>query len=350
MTRTSTARTARPTVCLALPSGKRKGLFRAAAWERLRDLAEVLGPYPGNTPPAEDAARADVLAGPGGVKLDAAGIAELDRLRWVAGLAGSAPKLDYAAAWSRGVVVSRCGPAFAHSVAEMALGMYICLARDLLEHNRALHTADGWEGTPKEENRQASYRTIGIVGLGSLGQEFARMVRVLEPSRLLAHDPFARPEVAADLGVQLVPLDELLRTCDVVVVMAASTPENRKVIGAAALDLLRPGALFINVSRSHLVDYAALAERLGDPARRLKAALDVFDVEPLPPAGQDRVAAALRGLDNVLLTPHRAGGTREAYLRIGDEFVIDIERYVRGEPPETDRIVDEAVARRQGVL
>src|SRR5206468_2935171 len=124
-----------------------------------------------------------VLAGPGSVKLDAAGLAALPRVRWVAGLAGSAPRLDYPAAWARGIVVSRCGPAFAHSVAEMALGMYLCLARDLLTHNRALHTDGGWEGLPKEENRQASYRSVGIVGLGSLGQEFARMVRVLEPSR-----------------------------------------------------------------------------------------------------------------------------------------------------------------------
>jgi phosphoglycerate dehydrogenase-like enzyme len=82
----------------------------------------------------------------------------------------------------------------------------------------------------------------------------------------------------------------------------------------------------------------------------LKAALDVFDVEPLPPSAEDPVAAALRSLDNVLLTPHRAGGTCEAYLRIGDEFVVDLEHYARGEPPETERIVDEAVARRQGVF
>jgi phosphoglycerate dehydrogenase-like enzyme len=244
----------RPAICLALPSGKGEGLFTASSWARLRDLAEVFGPYPGSAPPAEDAARADVLAGPGGVTLDAAGLTALPRQRWVAGLAGSAPRLDYRAASARGITISRSGPAFAHSVAEMALGLYLCLARDLLEHNRALHSEDGWEGRPKEANRQASYRTVGIVGLGSLGQEFARMVRVLEPAHLLAHDPFARPQVAAGLGVTLVALDELLRSCDVVVVTAASTPANRRMIGARELDLLRPGALFINVSRSHLVD------------------------------------------------------------------------------------------------
>jgi phosphoglycerate dehydrogenase-like enzyme len=283
------SRLARPTVCLALPPGKRDDLFAAGAWARLGELTEVLGPYPGGVPPPEDAVRAEVLAGPGGVVLDAAGFGALPRLRWVAGLAGSAPRLDYRTAFARGVVVSRCGPAFAHSVAELALALYLCLARDLLEHNRALHTADGWEGPPKEANRQASYRAVGIVGLGSLGQEFARLVRILEPPRLLAHDPFARPEVAAALGVELVPLDELLRNSDVVVVMAASTPENRKAIGARELDLLPPGALFINVSRAHLVDYAALAERLRDPARRLRAALDVFDVaSPSPRPGTTR--------------------------------------------------------------
>ena len=130
----------------------------------------------------------------------------------------------------------------------------------------------------------------------------------------------------------IVPLDELLRNSDVVVVMAASTPENRKAIGARELDLLPPGALFINVSRAHLVDYAALAERLRDPARRLRAALDVFDVEPLPAAGDDPVAAALRGLDNVLLTPHIAGALGSERERLGALFVDEVERFIAGRP------------------
>jgi phosphoglycerate dehydrogenase-like enzyme len=149
-------------------------------------------------------------------------------------------------------------------------------------------------------------RTLGIVGAGSIGRETLRMARVLD-LRLLAADPYAEPAEIAALGATLVPLDALLAEADFVCVTCALTPETRHLIDARALARMPRSAYLINVARGPIVDEAALYAALAG-GRLAGAALDVFEVEPVPP---DRQLA----LPNVIVTPHALCWTTSASRR-----------------------------------
>ena len=336
----------RPRVLAQLSRARFEQIFAPAARERLHALAEVIGPFDAAEGAAEGAARlaeADVLligslpAGASSLRLDRETLERAARLRWIADTSGGPRPLHYPTAFARGILLTDCRRAFSRSVAEMALALYLAVMRDVVVHDRALHSPDATEGVPKTQNRDASFRTLGFVGFGGIAQMLARFLAPFEP-RLLAHDPFVPAHVFAEHGAQAVPLPEVFRSSDAVFIMAMPDPENKRLVGATELDLLRPDSVLLVISRSHLVDEAALVERLR--AGKFRAAMDVFDTEPLP-AGHP-----YRSLPNVVLTPHRAGGTREAYWRIGQAVVDDLERFLASQPPAHNAVVDEATVRR----
>jgi len=207
-------------------------------------------------------------------------------------------------------------------------------------HDRALHTDAGVEGVARADNREASHRRLGLLGFGGIGQMLAELLAPLQPE-LLVHDPYLPAEVTAAAGARSVELEELFDLSDAVFVLARPNPHNRRLIVRALLDRLRPGAALIVVSRFWLVDEEALIERLqkGD----IRAGLDVFEDEPL------RAGHPFRAMQNVSLTPHRAGGTVESFWRIGQHFVDDVERFAAGLPPLAMAVVDPEVVRRQGL-
>ena len=137
-------------------------------------------------------------------------------------------------------------------------------------------------------------------------------------------DPLLTDAEAAALGVRRTDLDTLLRTARVVVLHAPVLPETRHLIGARELALMPDGASLVNTARSWLVDETALLAELR--TGRLDAAIDVYDAEPLP------ADHPLRGLRNVLLTPHEAAGTVEGWRRQGDIVLAEIARYRSGRP------------------
>jgi phosphoglycerate dehydrogenase-like enzyme len=330
-------------IVLQLPRARYAQIFAPPVRERLASLAEVIGPFDG-----DDARRltprlpeADILFLQGAVEVDGATLAKAPHLRWISETSGGPPRIDYRVAFERGITVTDCRHAFGRSVAEMSLALYLAVARDVVAHDRALHTPADVEGRSKEQNWDASFRTLGLVGFGGLSRALLPFLAPLEP-RLLAYDPFVPPDILTAAGVEPVGLQDLFRTCDAVFVLAMPTPENRALIGASELDLLKPDGILLVISRSWLVDEVALVERLR--AGRFRAALDVFDVEPLP-AGHP-----YRSLPNTVLTPHRAGGTREAYWRIGQALVDDLERFIAGSPPIHTTPVDADTARRLGRL
>jgi phosphoglycerate dehydrogenase-like enzyme len=141
---------------------------------------------------------------------------------------------------------------------------------------------------------------------------------------VLVADPYLSDAEAVTLGVERVSLHELLARSTVVSLHAPVLPETVAMIGARELALLPDGALLVNTARSALVDEAALLAALR--TGRIDAALDVFDVEPLP------VDHPLRRLPNVLLTPHEAAGTVESRRRAGAIVVAEIDRFQRGRP------------------
>jgi phosphoglycerate dehydrogenase-like enzyme len=316
-------------------------LFDAAADARLRRLAEVLGPFPESeaAPPAPELAQADVLWCPGSTRLPRSVLEGAPRLRWIGDTSGGPPHLDYRYAAQRGLVVTDCRRAFAPAVGEMALALYLAVVRDVVVHDRALHTPERTEGAAKAANREASGRTIGLVGYGGIARALHRFLAPFEP-RLLVHDPYAPEAEIRAAGGEPAALPDVLRRSEAIFLMAVPTHENRALLGAAELDLIRPDAVLLVISRSHLVDEAALLERLR--ANRFRAAMDVFDAEPLP------ARHPYRSLPNVVLTPHRAGGTIESYRRIGRHLVNDLERFRNGAPPEENSLVTADAARLQG--
>ena len=248
------------------------------------------------------------------------------RLRAIVNVEGNfLPNVDYGAALDRGIHVLNASPAFARPVAELALGMAIDLARGISAADRAMRA--GTESYGLESNAAAfllSGQPVGIVGFGDLWRELHRLLAPFGcPTKV--YDPWLPDVLIEHVGAAPAALDDLLATSRVVFVFAAVTSENEGLLGRAELERMRPDAILLLMSRAGVVDFAALTELVR--AGRLRAATDVFPDEPVAPGDP------LRELDGVLLSPHRAGGMREAFLQIGRLAVADLELILAGLPP-----------------
>jgi phosphoglycerate dehydrogenase-like enzyme len=262
----------------------------------------------------------------GQTDLPAERLARAPDLRAVVNVEGNfLPNVDYAAARARGIHVLCASPAFATPVAEAALGMAIDLARGIGAADRAMRA--GTESYGLESNAGAFLlhgSPVGIVGFGDLGRALRRLL-VPFACPVLVHDPWL-PEVAVRReGAEPASLDRVLEGSRVVFVFASATSDNAQFIGARELGLIPAGGVLLLMSRAGVVDFDALLLAVGQG--RLRAAVDVFPEEPLPP---DHPA---RSLDGLLLSPHRAGGMPEAFLEIGRLAVADLELVLRGLPP-----------------
>jgi phosphoglycerate dehydrogenase-like enzyme len=248
------------------------------------------------------------------------------KLRAVINVEGNfLPNVDYAAARARGIHILVASPAFATPVAEAALGMAIDLARGIGRADRAMRA--GTETYGLESNAGAfllSGSPVGIVGFGDLGRALRRLL-VPFGGRVRVYDPWL-PDVAIRReGAEPSTLDDLLTASRVVFVLAAATSDNAHLLGERELRLIPDGGALLLMSRAAVVDFDALVRVVREG--RLRAAVDVFPEEPLPP---DHPA---RALDGLLLSPHRTGGMPEAFLEIGRLAVADLELVLRGLPP-----------------
>jgi phosphoglycerate dehydrogenase-like enzyme len=261
------------------------------------------------------------------------------RLRAIVNVEGNfLPNVDYGAALDRGVHVLNASPAFALPVAEAALAMALDLARGISAADRAMRA--GTETYGLESNDDAFLLTgapVGIIGFGDLGRELHRL---LAPFRTPAkvYDPWVPDLVIEGAGAQPAGLDEVLSTSRVIFVFASVTSENEGFLSREKLARIAPGSVLLVMSRAGVVDFDALVEMVAEG--RFKAATDVFPEEPV--RRDDRV----RQVDGMLLSSHRAGGMREAFLQIGRLVVADLELILRGLPPQAcKRAERETVAR-----
>jgi D-3-phosphoglycerate dehydrogenase len=227
--------------------------------------------------------------------------------------------IDVDAASAAGVLVTRAGPGFVQSVAELALGYMVDLSRGV---SRA--TAD-YHSERKPEiimGRQLAGSSLGIIGYGSIGRYLADIAKVLGMEILIA-DPFAS---VSEQCLQHVPLDDLLARADFVVCLAVANEQTENLIGQAALARMQKHAFFINLSRGNLVDEAALSAALREH-RIAGAAMDVgraLDQMPSP---------ELTKLPNVIATPHIGGLTPPAIESQSLETVRQVEKIIAGEAP-----------------
>lgn len=230
--------------------------------------------------------------------------------------------IDVKAAVEKGVQVVNTPRAPTTSVAELAMGFMLALARGIVRLDKATKAGTWRKG---EMGVELSGKVLGLVGLGSIGSEVARLAKGFG-MKVQAYDPYAPREHANQLGVKLVELEELLRTSDFISIHVPLTPETRGLIGKEKLDLVKPGAFLINTARGGIVDEAALYEAL-KTGKLAGAALDVFEKEPPPPDHP------LFTLDNFVATPHIGGSTDGAQLRIALTMAEDLLRVIKGEKP-----------------
>jgi D-3-phosphoglycerate dehydrogenase/(S)-sulfolactate dehydrogenase len=230
--------------------------------------------------------------------------------------------IDTKAATARGVIVTTTPGVNSHAVADFAMALIICCARRLPENLAEVRTG-GWT---RHEGMDLAGKTLGVVGLGTIGKAVARRAAAFE-MRLLAHDVVQDGPFAEGHGVTYVSLEDLLRRCDFVTLHCFLSDTSRHIINAERLALMKRTAFLINTARGGLVDTAALCRAL-ESRQIAGAALDVVEEEPLP------AASPLRALDNVYLTPHVAGSTTDARRRSGTTAAENLIRALSGERPE----------------
>ena len=249
------------------------------------------------------------------------------RLRLIQKVGAGYDRIDVAAATARGIPVAVTPGANAITVAEHALGLMLTLARDF-DSQRARMVRGEWHDYIRLVHTVELFgATLGIVGLGAIGQEIARRAAGFG-MRLIACSRSPKPDLERELGIERVALPDLLRQSDFVILACPLTPETRGLIDAAALAQMKPSAYLINIARGPVIDEPALIEALR--AHRIAGAgLDVFATEPVLPDHP------LLSLPNVVATPHVGGLSVGAQRRIWQTIADNLDRVERGARPRS---------------
>ncbi len=268
---------------------------------------------------------ADALIVRNQTRVDGALVENARNLKVVGRVGVGLDNLELSALRSRGVTVTWAPGTNAVSVAEYVMGVILDFSRSFARASAALHQGR-WD-------RQAAIgtelygKTLGIVGLGDIGSRLARRAGAFG-MYMLASDPVVHASSFAvqEYGLELTTLETLLERADFVSLHAPLLPSTKNMMNAAAFARMKPGSFLINTARGALVDETALADALRE-GRLAGAALDVRVLEP-PPENDP-----LRGLDNLILTPHIAGVTEESNRRASLHVAEDVRRVLAGEKP-----------------
>jgi D-3-phosphoglycerate dehydrogenase len=266
---------------------------------------------------ATDLSDADALIVRSATKVTASLIAAAPRLRVIARAGTGVDNVDVPAASARGIVVMNAPGANSVSVAELAMALILALARHVPAADAAMKQGK-WE-KKKFLGEEIRDKTLGLVGLGRIGQEVARRASAFG-MRIVAHDPFISEQAAAGLGVDLVSMDDLFARADYVSLHMPSTPQTRNLINADRLARAKKGLRIVNTARGDLVDETALADAI-EAGQVAGAALDVFVREPT-------VDHRLETLPQVIATPHIAASTREGQELVGVETAAAVRDFL----------------------
>lgn len=254
--------------------------------------------------------------------IDRSVIAAADCLRVIARYGVGVDAVDLDVASEKGIVVTNVPGANSVSVAELAIGLLLSLARNIPAAGQATRTG-AW---PRLSGTSLKGKVVGLLGFGSIGQEVARRLAGFDCT-ILAYDPCLDGVKAAALGVTAGPREELLQRADFLSLHCPLNEETRGLVDAAFLDKMKPGAYLVNTARGELVDELALLAALKSGQLR-GAALDVFSQQP-PEADNPLLA-----LPQVLASPHMGAHTDEAMNAMGWGALNACLAVLRGEEPE----------------
>jgi D-3-phosphoglycerate dehydrogenase/microcystin synthetase protein McyI len=303
-------------------------MYHPDAEERLRASVpvEIL-----ESPTAESIAGALRSAGGAFVrypnKLPGTALAGAQHLRVISTSGRGTDAVDIAAASARGIAVVN-NPAFGTvPVAEHAVGAMIALAKNMLPFDRLTHAGEGWPAQKRLRRTELRGKTLGLVGLGNIGEEVARICAAAFRMRVLAYDPYVPAEKASAVGAEPVSdLSRIWRESDFVSMHPELNGETRGMVGERELRAMRKHAFLVNTARGPIVSAQALARALRE-GWIAGAALDVYEDEPV---GRD---SPLAGLENLILSPHIAGLTDEALRGMAFSAAEQILQALRGERP-----------------
>jgi D-3-phosphoglycerate dehydrogenase len=239
---------------------------------------------------------------------DAKLLARAPNLLAVCSLGAGYDVIDVDACTAAGVLVCNQSGANKEAVAEHAVGLMLALSKKIMETDRAIRRHNDVERF-RYVGTELLGKTIGVIGLGNIGSRVAEICRSAFRMAVLAYDPYLSRETIAARHAEKAELEDILRRADYVTLHCPRTDETLGMIGYEELCLMKPSAFFINTSRGGTYDESGLVRALGE--RKIAGAgLDVFLEEP------PRTDHPLMAFDNVILTPHNAGSTREAHANV----------------------------------
>ena len=224
--------------------------------------------------------------------------------------------VDFAACKRLDIPIANTPGMFGREVADMAMGYVIALARELFAVHQGIREGN-W---PKPPGISLAGKTVGLAGFGDIGRNTARRLLASE-MRVVAYDPYFQPAPGLEAVVSA-KWPERIEEADFLVFTCALTPSSRHMLGARELDLAKPGVRIVNVARGPLIDEAALAAALAS-GRVRSAALDVFEVEPLP------MNSPLRGFDQCLFGSHNGSNTIDAVVRTSERAIELLDGFLR---------------------
>ena len=265
-------------------------------------------------------AESDALLVRSATKVDAEALAAGTRLKVVARAGVGLDNVDVPAATARGVMVVNAPTSNIVSAAEHAVALLLATARHIPAADASLRSGQ-WKRS-SYTGVELNGKTVGVVGLGKIGQLVAQRLAAFDV-RLIAYDPYVAPARAAQLGIELVSLDDLLRRADMISIHLPKTPETLGLIGKDQLALTKPGVLIVNAARGGLIDEDALAEAVRN-GHVGGAGIDVYVTEPT-------TSSPLFELPQVVVTPHLGASTDEAQDRAGTDVARSVQLALAGE-------------------
>jgi len=254
--------------------------------------------------------------------IDRSALEKADHLKVIARYGVGVDSVDLAAAREKAIIVTNTPGANSVSVAELALGLMLALARQIPEAVTAVHQGK-W---PRLNGLSLENKTVGLLGLGAIGKQLAIRLRGFD-CRILAYDPFTDKAFAAENGVQLGSLEEVITEADFVSLHLPLLPETRSLVNADFLAKMKKGSYLINTSRGEVVDEGALLAALESGHLR-GAGLDAFTIEPPDPSNP------LLQLPQVIATPHLGAQTDGATSNMGWLAMQDCLAVLRGDEPK----------------
>jgi D-3-phosphoglycerate dehydrogenase / 2-oxoglutarate reductase len=263
---------------------------------------------------------ADALLVRSATTVDAEVFDAAPKLKIVARAGVGLDNVDVDTATERGVLVVNAPTSNIHSAAEHALALLLSAARQIPAADASLRE-HAWKRS-SFSGTEIFGKTVGVVGLGRIGQLVAQRLAAFE-AHIVAYDPYVSPARAAQLGIELLPLDELLARADFISVHLPKTPETAGLIDKDALARTKPGVVIVNAARGGLVDEAALADAVTSGHVRA-AGIDVFSTEPC-------TDSPLFELPQVVVTPHLGASTEEAQDRAGTDVAASVKLALAGE-------------------